>query len=178
VIAYRVFPYDGDAGGALRVPRPWQGAGRHDNPDHYGCLYVSEVAVSSVAEALAVFRGAGALAPTMLVRSRLPLALAELELGASPQLIDLDDPAILMRERLRPSEVATAERAVTQAGVLALWERHPEAVGVRWWSTLEASWLNLTLFDRGVADVRLSGVSELRIGHPVVAEAAQWLGLR
>jgi hypothetical protein len=139
---------------------------------------VSEVAVSSVAEALAVFRGGGALAPTMLVRSRLPLALAELELGASPQLIDLDDPAVLSRERLRPSRVATGQRSATQSSALALWERHPEAAGVRWWSTLEASWLNLTLFDRGVAAVRVSDVSELTIAHPVVAEAAQWLGLR
>jgi hypothetical protein len=41
-----------------------QGAGRHDNPELYGCLYASEESVSAVAEQLAPFRGTGSLLPS------------------------------------------------------------------------------------------------------------------
>ena len=29
-----------------------------------------------------------------------------------------------------------------------LFDKHPDALGLRWWSTLESSWINVTLFDR------------------------------
>ncbi len=82
---WRVVPWRAQApprepGGALWFPRELQGLGRHDNPDRYGCLYASEAAVAAVAEALAPFRGSGALSPGMLTRAGLPLALARLEL--------------------------------------------------------------------------------------------------
>jgi len=43
VILHRCFAWDrraplGEAGGALWFARDWQGDGRHDNPDVYGCL--------------------------------------------------------------------------------------------------------------------------------------------
>jgi hypothetical protein len=61
---WRVLPWDpsvpvGRPGHALWVPREYQGNGRHDAPDRYGCLYLAEVAVSAVAEMLAPFRGTG-----------------------------------------------------------------------------------------------------------------------
>ena len=49
---------------------------------------------------------------------------------------------------LRPSQVATNRRAVTQPDAARLFDAHPDAAGLRWWSTLEASWINVTLFDR------------------------------
>jgi len=42
-----------EPGGALYVPRDHQGAGRHDNPDLYGALYLSESPVGAIAELLA-----------------------------------------------------------------------------------------------------------------------------
>src|SRR5690606_9135771 len=58
VILYRCFAWDrraaaADAGGATWVPRAFQGDGRHDNADRYGCLYLAEGALSAVAEQLA-----------------------------------------------------------------------------------------------------------------------------
>lgn len=117
---WRVLPWDpsataGAPGGALWVPRAFQGTARHDAPDRYGCLYLAEAAVSAVAEVLAPFRGTGDLQPELLVRSGRQLALAELELDAGAVLVDLDDPAVLAAETLRPSIVATGRRRITQA---------------------------------------------------------------
>lgn len=164
-------------GGALWFPRLQQGGGRHDNPDLYGCLYVAEEAVSAVAELLAPFRGTGKLLPSMLVRYGKPLALAALELEDRVTVVDLDDPSTLIATDLRPSQVATRRRAVTQRQAAEVYESHPEAVAIRWWSTLEASWINWTLFDRAAGTLELGAVEELTTDHQVVNEAGDLLGL-
>ena len=179
---WRVLPWDpsappGAAGDALWVPRAFQGTGRHDAPERYGCLYLAQEAVSAIVEALAPFRGTGDLRPELLVRSGLHLALAELELDAGSVLIDLDDPSVLIAETLRPSIVATGHRAVTQAYALQQFERHPDAAGLRWWSTLEASWSHVTLFDRALGAVTIHGVRALAVDDEAVATAAAHLGL-
>lgn len=178
---WRVLPWDpsasaGKPGGALWVPRAFQGTGRHDAPDLYGCLYLAETAVSAVAEMLAPFRGTGDLQPELLVRSGRQLALAELEL-ADPVLIDLDDPAVLTVETLRPSIVATGRRATTQAYAARQFERHPDAAGLRWWSTLEAGWIHVTLFDRALDAVSVRSVRALGVDDDAVTAAAAHLGL-
>ena len=165
------------ADGALWFPRPYQGEGRHDNPAVYGCLYLCEQPLSCVVEQLARFRGQR-LTPALLRRRGLPLALAELELPDDAELVDLDDPASLRRERLRPSRVATRERAITQPQALALHEKHGEAAGLRWWSTFESQWLNATLFDRAASVLRLVSVRELEVADDEIAVAADVLGLR
>jgi hypothetical protein len=182
VILFRCFAWNERArrnglDGALWFPRPYQGDGRHDNADLYGCLYLSERPLSCVVEQLARFRGQRLL-PALLVRRGLPLALAELELADDAELLDLDDPAVLRRERLRPSVVATRAREVTQPQARALYERHPEAAGLRWWSTFEAQWLNVTLFDRAAAALRLVTARALAVEDEDVAAAADLLGLR
>ena len=180
---WRVLPWDGrarprEAGGALWFPRPFQGAGRHDNPDRYGCLYVTEAPASAVAEALAPFRGSGDLRPAMLERGGLPLALVAIDLPDDTVLVDLDEPRVLRAERLRPSTVATRGRTVTQEYAARLYERHPEAAGLRWWSTLESSWINVTLFDRTARRLRSRPPQPLAVtGDPAVDEAAALLGL-
>ena len=170
MILWRVLPWDPSArpaapGGALWFPRPFQGTGRHDDPARYGCLYVCESAVSAIAEALAPFRGTGDLHPGLLARMGRPLALAELELDDGAALVDLDDPAVLAAERLRPSEVATTRRAVTQGYAARLFDARADAVGLRWWSTLEASWINVTLFDRAARSLRVRAVRPLAAGR-------------
>ena len=179
---WRVLPWDpsvsvGQPGHALWVPREYQGSGRHDAPDRYGCLYLAEAAVSAVAEMLAPFRGTGDLHPALLVRSGRQLALAELELAGDATLVDLDDPAVLVTESLRPSVVATAQRSVTQAYAVGQFERHPKAVGLRWWSTLEASWIRVTLFDRAVGELTVGDVRALTVDDEAVMAAALHLGL-
>lgn len=179
---WRVLPWDPSAtlrepGGALWVPRAFQGTGRHDAPDRYGCLYLAEDAVSAVAEMLAPFRGTGDLSSELLVRSGRQLALAELELDAHAVLVDLDDPAVLAAEMLRPSIVATGHRGATQAYAVRQFEHHPDAAGLRWWSTLEASWIHITLFDRGLSAVNVQGVHLLGVDDEAVITAAEHLGL-
>ncbi len=161
----------------LWFPRPLQGDGRHDNPDLYGCLYVSTEPAGAVAEALAPFRGSGPLLDAMLERGGRPLSLGELVLADDAEVVDLDDPAVLVRESLHPSEVATRRRALTQGHAERLFRDHPEAVGLRWWSTLESTLLHLTLFDRAAPRITLAGHHPLTPDHPAVVAAAGLLGL-
>jgi hypothetical protein len=163
--------------GALWFPRMFQGEGRHDNPDAYGCLYLADRPISCIVEQLAPFRGQR-LIPSLLRRRGLPLALAEIDLPNDALLIDLDDPSVLGRERLRPSRVATRDRSVTQPQALALYHAHADAAGLRWWSSWESLWANITLFDRAASSLRLADVRELTLEDPIVLESADFFGLR
>lgn len=180
MILWRVLPWDpsarpADPGGALWFPRPFQGTGRHDDPARYGCLYLTEGATSAVAESLAPFRGTREMRPELLTRMGRPLALAELELGDDAALVDLDDPRTLVREGLRPSVVATSRRVVTQEYATRLFAAG--AAGLRWWSTLEAAWMNATLFDRARGSLSLRHVRPLDVQDEVVRDAGHFLGL-
>jgi RES domain len=182
VTLYRAFAWNRAAAGdrpdaPLWFPRIFQGDGRHDNPDVYGCLYLSDRPVSCLVEQLAAFRGQR-LTAALLRRRGLPLALATIHLQDRAVILDLDDPRVLRRERLRPSLVATRQREVTQPQALALYRRHPRAAGLRWWSTWEARWINITLFDRAAPLLRAEEIHELTLDHPVVIEAADVFGLR
>lgn len=163
--------------GPLWFPRPFQGEGRHDNPDLYGCLYLADRPLSCLVEQLARFR-TQRLTAALLRRRELPLALAELELGDDVELVDLDRPRVLVRERLRPSRVATRERRVTQPQARVLFTSYPAAAGVRWWSTYESQWANLTLFDRAAQALAVRDVRVLTISDPAVIEAAQFFAMR
>lgn len=179
---YRCFAWrdgaaEADADGPLFFPTIFQGDGRHDNPDVYGCMYVADRPVSALVEQLARFRGQR-LTPALLRRRGLPLALAELTLPDDAELIDLDDPVVLRRERLRPSRVATRDRSVTQPQALTLHAAHKKAAGIRWWSTFEATWMNVTLFDRARRQLRVANVRALTTADPAVLEAADYFGMR
>jgi len=113
----------------------------------------------------------------MLIRRKLPLALAVLELPDNSELIDLDDPVVLRRRRLRPSRVATRDRSVTQPQALAVY-RDTEAVGLRWWSIFESLWANYTIFDRAGPRLAVEDVRRLSLEDSAVREAADYLGLR
>jgi hypothetical protein len=180
-VLYRVFPVVAgarlrDPGGPLYVARHLQGAGRHDDPGRYGALYASRVPESAVAEALQAFRGRD-VAARHLVRSGRPLTLAAIDDSRLDAVPDLDDPAELVRRGLRPSGVATSDRATTQAVAAALFDEG--ARGFAWWSTIEASWPNVTLFaERALTGLRLAGTPEpLVLDHPVLAAVAERLGL-
>ena len=175
--AWRSAARDDQPDGPLWFPRMFQGDGRHDNPDVYGCVYLSDRPESCIAEQLAAFRGQR-LTASMLRRRGLPLALGRLEIRDSAKLIDLDDASVLLRERLRPSQVATRRRSVTQPQALALYRRHPRAAGLRWWSSWEALWANVTVFDRAAAALQTLEVTELTLDHPKLLEAADLFGLR
>ena len=181
MILYRCFAWDEAArprevGGALFFPREFQGDGRHDNPSVFGCLYVTDREVSGVVERLASIQGSRAV-PRMLQRRGLPLALAAIDVPDDAELVDFDNPRVLVREQLRPSLVATRERELTQTQALDLHARHPNAVGLRWWSTFEALWVNYTIFTRARMTLRLRDVRRLTPDDPAVVSAAEFLGL-
>jgi hypothetical protein len=182
VILYRCFAWNETSApaapdGPLWFPRPYQGEGRHDNPDVFGCLYLADRAVSSVVEQLARFR-TQRLAPALLRRRGLPLALAEVTLDPAAVLLDFDEPRVLTRERLRPSLVATRNRDITRPQARAVFEKHPSVAGLRWWSTYEATWTHVTLFDRAAAHLHLGDVRVLTLANPFVIEAAQLFAMR
>lgn len=178
---YRRFPLVPGAapeepGAPLYVPRFDQGEGRHDNPDTYGALYVSRHPASPVAELLKDVP-LGLLQPTLLAHEGNPYALVALDDSAVEGVLDLDDPRILAGRDLRPSLVATGRRTITQRTALEIYR--DGASGISWWSTIEASWINVTLFEDRVAD-RLTIVGEpepLTLDHPAVREAAEAVGV-
>ena len=80
--------------------------------------------------------------------------------------------------RYIPSRIATRQRDVTRPQARALHDRHPEAAGLRWWSTFESLWANVTLFDRAASVLRLSAVKALDLADEEILSAADVLGLR
>ena len=161
-------------GGALWFPRRYQGDGRHDNPDVYACLYLALEPVAAIVEQLARFRGS-VIVPQILRRRGLPLALATIELDDRTHLVDLDDPRLLAARRLRPSRIVTRQRDVTQPQALAFYRRG--ANGLRWWSTFESLWTNVTLFDRVASRLRVASVAALTADGATLREAADLLGI-
>ena len=179
---FRVFPYapsaaSGELGHPLFVPRSFQGGGRHDNPDPYGALYLSQEPTAAVAEHIAHLRGQS-LADSDLDRGGLRLAIVELDAPIERRMHDLDEPRVLAQWRLRPSEVATRRRSVTQRWAARVYRGRGSPWGVRWWSKLEASWLHVTLFDRAVDRLGMRDPPErLTTGHSAVQKASEELGI-
>lgn len=179
---YRLFPFDPDAparseGGPLFVARHLQGGGRHDNPGAYGALYVSRSTISPIAEHLAMWRSSGAAGSAFRPEGR-PMALVGFDEARLQTLVDLDDPRMLSDRGLRPSVVATRARRITRPLARALYDEG--VTGFEWWSTIEAAWINATLFaDRALDRLEVADEPEiLTIQHPLVQEAAETVGVR
>lgn len=165
-----------EEGGALFVPRLLQGRGRHDNPSDYGALYLSRTPESPVAEILRDLRRRE-VADRDLGAGAVRFALAPIDDSAVTELVDLDDPLALSPRKLRPSQVATGNRRMTRRMALSLYREGVN--GFEWWSTIEASWVNVTLFaDRSLGALRLAGEPEpLSVTHPAVRAAAEAVGV-
>jgi hypothetical protein len=181
-VLYRVFPLrenvgDLDEGGPLFVARSHQGTGRHDNPSAFGALYASNVAESAIAEMLRGFIGRTVTNAHFRRPDGRRYALVSIEESALRPLVDLDDPRELVRLRLRPSQVATRDRSSTQQIAFRIFEGG--ASGLSWWSAIEASWPNVTLFaERSVDRLAIAGEPEvLSVDHPTVTAAAAFLGI-
>jgi RES domain len=178
---YRSFPALPGAdptseGGPLHAPRYLQGAGRHDNPDRYGALYVSRAPESVVAELLRALRRHQVTDADLRSEDR-PYALAAIDEGGLEGLLDLDDPSNLAARGLRPSGVATRHRRLTRRMALDVYEEGPP--GFEWWSTIEGSWINVTLYsDRATGSLTVAGdPEELSTSHPAVRTAAEVVGV-
>jgi hypothetical protein len=174
---WRVLPYDstaraGQPGHPLHVP-PRQGAGRIDNPEHYLVRYLADSPEGAVAEA---FGDLAAWTASMLRGSpSLPgsaRALATYELVAGAVLCDLDNPAELVARTMRPSQVVSRDRELTQAWALRLWVEG-RYDGVRWWSARDPRWGSIGIWSPTgivVTDVRV-----LTVDDPALLTAASVL---
>lgn len=179
---FRLFPWDpaadaSSSGGALFNPRAQQGNGRHDNPDLYGALYTARVEVSAIAEWLVAFRGQSLAADDFVRTDDRSWALVGLDDAALRGIVDLDDPVELAARGLRPSRIATRMRATTQDVARGLFNEGIPGFG--WWSTLEASWPNVTLFAERALDALsiADGPREIGIDDSAVRAAAAAIGV-
>ncbi len=175
---YRVFPYaPGTPPRPLQVPRAAQGGGRHDNPDWYAALYLARDPVAAIAERVQAFRGQELDDDDFRRTGGSVLTLAEFT-DRGLDLVDLDDPAVLVRDGLRPSQVASTERTATQRIALRYFQMG--AAGLSWWSTLRADWTNVTLFDVRIPRGTLEAgtLTALSVTEPLVLDAAAIMGIR
>ena len=136
-------------------------------------LYCADSPAGAVAEALGNYARwtSGVLAPPPAAPRGSVLALVALE--GEPQVLDLDDPVVLVREKLRPSTVVSRDRALTQAWAARIHGRGRHA-GVRWWSYRDPRWAAFGIWER--SGLSLAEKPEpLTIGHPALLEAASVL---
>lgn len=178
MLLYRVLPWlasaaEREPGHTLYVPEP-SGSGRADNAGRYRALYLSDAAVGAVAEA---FGNLKLWTPGMFERPDLPgsvRALATYELASDVQIFDLDDADSLKALRLRPSDVVTRDRAVTQGWALAVFERGTWS-GVRWWSCYDPRWHSYAIWDVRRLTPATGSPRALTLDDPAVIEAAEVL---
>jgi hypothetical protein len=135
--------------------------------------------VAAVAETIQAFRGRDLSPEDLELADGSRLTLASYDDTALTALLDLDDPAVLLEEGWRPSGVASRDRAVTQAMAVRAFEAG--ALGLSWWSTLDAAWTNVTLFAERTLQagaVVVEGSPEpLSMRHPALVAAAEHLAV-
>jgi RES domain len=153
---YRVFPWledapAGEPGHPLYVAHP-QGHGRIDNPEHYLTLYASDRREGAIGEAFgnhAMWTRDLLDGPPALPGSRRALATYD---APRAEIIDLDDPQVLVERELRPSGVVTRDRRRTQTWALDVY-REQTWDGVRWWSFHDPDWGSFGLWNRDALEV-------------------------
>lgn len=96
-------------------------------------------------------------------------ALGQYELADRAKVLDLDDADALRALGLRPSEVVSGDRAVTQRWARTIAEQQ-RWDGVRWWSYHDPRWYSYGLWDR--RHLKVTQVEPLSLDHPAVIEAA------
>ena len=178
-ILHRVFPYlptaaEDEPGGAVYVPP--QGGGRLDNPGAYSVLYLSDAAAGAIAEAFgrfsewseAILQGS----PGLPGSAR---AMARFHLPDDAAVCNLDDPALLEKLGLRPSDVVTRDYTRSRAWAKRIYEQG-KWFGVRWWSYYDPQWASFALWN--ISRLKLEDVKFLRLDEPAVREASRTIARR
>ena len=132
-------------------------------------LYLSTSPVGAVVE---VFASLAIWGPKMLVSPTIPGAsrsLGRYKLADSAKILDLDDAEALRALGIRPSEVVTPDRAVTQRWARRVVDER-RWDGVRWWSFYDSRWHSYGLWER--RNLEVIDVERLALDHPAVVEAA------
>src|ERR1700719_1710944 len=143
MLLYRVAPYLATAADASQPGHPMylppsKGKGRVDNPSLYSVWYLSLTEAGAVGEIFAshpVWKDA-MLDYVDLTGAR--FALHTFYIPDSSRIIDLDNAKYLFDRGLRPTQVVSVNRAVTQSWAKDLFHEPgatgPAWHGVRWWS--------------------------------------------
>lgn len=185
---WRVFPWNPEAADGAPFsarytpPAGSQTGGRFDLGDP-PVLYLAQSPAHALTELLQSFRGTP-LTPEHLLRADPnapgayhPLSLVEASLprGAETRLPDLADPAVLLTLDIRPDQLASHERVVTQAISRQLHAAGYD--GLRWWSALTGEWHVTVLFLDRVApsSIGYGPPQPIDIRHPAAQEAARFL---
>ncbi|MDP9019040.1 MAG: hypothetical protein M3N19_12070, partial [Candidatus Eremiobacteraeota bacterium] len=116
--------------------------------------------------------------PGMLGLERFPhliRSLAWYDISADSLICNLDDPSVLLAERMRPSQVISRDYDQSQAWALRLYQQNRWS-GVSWWSFNDARWTSMGLWN--LESIERFGVEPLGIDHPAFAEAARVLDVR
>jgi hypothetical protein len=177
VLVYRVFPHlpsakPGQPGHPLYEHRPQRG-GRIDHPDYY-IWYVSRLAEAACGE---TFGNLADWEPSMFEFPQLPgsrRALGTFRLPDDLRILDLDDPAQLVRLSLRPTQIVIRNLAVTQGWGHRIWSETDPHTGARawqavqWWSYHRPTWTVLASWHR----LEVVNIEPLDLEHPVIVDAA------
>lgn len=189
MLLYRVFPYlpaaaPGASGDPMYLYRP-QGRGRLDNPAHFDTWYFGFTPETAVGEAfgdLAVWRDAMFDFPSLAGARR---ALGVFEIGDDARVLDLDDAHALLERGLRPTQVVSRNRPVTQGWALRIFRETAQDGsrrwdGVRWWSFQRPHWTVIALWvPLGEEPIHTClRIEQLTLAHPAVTDAARSLGKR
>lgn len=162
----------GEMGHPLYVPSR-QGRGRVDDPLHeYRVLYVADAPEAAVAEAFGDF---AVWTPVLFdPPPLLPDAeRAVFEYEMAPSVCDLDDPKTLLEFGLRPSQVVSRDRDLTQRWARQIYDTGAYS-GVSWWSYRDPRWASYGLWRYD--DARPVAVTLLTsLGHPFIRAAADVL---
>lgn len=180
---YRVFPYkssarSGEPGHPNYLFRG-QTAGRWDNSHAYLAWYLSRTAAGAIGETF------GNLAHWSLSMFDTPYvpgarrALAVFNVPDALPLLDLDDPAELVKRSVRPSQIVRRNIGFTQPFALSAFrEQNPDGsrrwAGLTWWSFHRPIWTNAALWatDTEPSPLALQRVEQLDLDHPAIVDAS------
>jgi len=181
MLFYRVFPYlhgqPPDQPGNPEYLYPHQGNGRWDNPVQYLCWYLADSASGAIGE---VFAQIETWSEAMFDFPAIPdsrRALGTYSLPDDAPLLNLDDPNALVERAMRPTQVASPNRSMTQGIASDIFgeTKHDGTQrwqGLSWWSFHRSFWPVHCIWG---ATPDIQSVDELSIAHPAVLDAVQTL---
>jgi RES domain len=165
----------------LYVPLDRQGGGRFDNAHRYASLYLSTSPQGAAGE---TFGDSSRWIDDEIMRQKdgRPRCLVTVEIADSTILFDLDDPEVLQRLGIRPSDVVRRNRDRTQELAQQVWieSLSTKARGFRWWSYWRPEWTMAVLWSDSLDApwfpfVNVVDVTELRMDTPAIILAADVL---
>ncbi|MBY6366918.1 RES family NAD+ phosphorylase [Rhodococcoides corynebacterioides] len=185
MLLYRIAPYSSAAADSSQpghpsyLHKPAQGYGRVDNAGIYDVWYLSRTEAGAVGEVFARYTEWQEVMFDFRAIAGARYALHTYSVHDDCKIIDLDDAQALVDVGLRPTQVVTRNRTVTQRWAQKLYNQTTMTGmawdGVQWWSRHHSDWPVLGLWRTAPTYVR---TSELSMAHSAVVDAAGTLNRR